>query len=229
MQQHHILPSLRGACLALFSCLVAVPGASAQTAADSIRPSVIYNEPLRAGTPTFVVLREGMAYRIEIIPEHPFDAISSPTVSVRSHQRPELPIRVFSDGETSSRGGQSFIIVPSASAEYRVDVYGTRETATIRIEQAGDELQRLFDFAARPGRSVLTFGFLTHGSGASLTMFGTAPQFRLVSRGRNSVALATNVAFGKADQPFRNARYLVAGVGLSVSRTVGPLSRWYRG
>jgi len=70
---------------------------------------------------------------------------------------------------------------------------------------------------------LVNLGMYEHASGATLPLFGTAPQVRIISSRRVNVSLALHAGVGKTQTPFReNQSFLVAGVGVGLSHAFGP-------
>lgn len=140
---------LRGASLTLVISVATAAVASAQAADTSSVAYAVFNETFRAVTPRYVVLAQSRAYRVEIIPEDPFDVIDVPALTISVRGQPREPVRVFADNWQTVRGGVSFIVIPGASAEYRLEVTGTRETVTVRIDTEPNQ-QALLDGRLHP-------------------------------------------------------------------------------
>ncbi len=82
---------------------------------DTLGPVEVFNDVF-PGTRGYVVLSEGVVYRIEVVP--------AATITIRSARRPRTPPLFLTplDEQTDPQQGRSFLIVPRESEEFRIDV-----------------------------------------------------------------------------------------------------------
>ena len=106
--------------LAVVLAAVATPPAHAQSPTPSDNASrQVFNDVFlgQPAPPAFVVLSEGLVYRVEVEP-------ATAQLSVRVARRSSLPplfLVPLSDA-SGAAGGAAYLLVPRASAEYRLDV-----------------------------------------------------------------------------------------------------------
>ena len=114
---HHV-QRLLVACAALITVARAA-AAQDRPPADTIGPRLLFNEvfPVNSAIPGYVVLSEGVVYRVELEP-------GSATLSIRVARRPTLPpaFLVPISREALPQGSSAYLMVPRASEEYRLDV-----------------------------------------------------------------------------------------------------------
>jgi hypothetical protein len=161
---------LRRLILALGAFSAAASAGRAQQRADTAAALVVFNEVLTPRELAFVVLSQGIAYRVEVIPR-------GATVAIRSVRPgpPPLTFRPLRDPAQVEEGA-SYLIVPSISEEYRVVVGGVNEPVRIRIIQDPRETRILAGQGRAPG-GVMTLGARgVAWFGGFSTVRGTAPQ-----------------------------------------------------
>jgi len=128
-------PATRGPPAALLAAAALLLSAAAAPAQDAPLPSDSAREILNdvfIGQPApgaFVVLSEGIVYRIEVEP-------AAASVSVRLARRPGMgPLFLVPlGGDAGAAGGAAYLMVPRLSGEYRLDVTTTGdEPVRVRI------------------------------------------------------------------------------------------------
>ena len=114
----HHLQRLLVVCAALIT-LAHSAAAQQRPPADTTGPRILFNEvfPVNSVMPGYVVLSEGVVYRIELEP-------GSATLSIRAARRPTLPpmFLVPISNEALPQGSSAYLMVPRSSEEYRLDV-----------------------------------------------------------------------------------------------------------
>ena len=103
-----------------------------------------------------VVLVAGTAYRLELRPEGPALPVGEITIRMRMHNSlPPLVQAPLSDPALMV-GGRGFLLLPSESGEYRIDV-STEDRIQVRIVRDAHESERQDGVASnRVSRSTLT-------------------------------------------------------------------------
>jgi len=118
MTMTHHVQCLLVACAALIT-LAHSAAAQQRPPADTTGPRILFNEvfPVNSAIPGYVVLSEGVVYRIELEP-------GSATLSIRAARRPTLPpvFLVPISNEALPQGSSAYLMVPRSSEEYRLDV-----------------------------------------------------------------------------------------------------------
>ena len=130
MTTTHHTQRLLVACATLMAVARAAT-AQQQSPADSVGPRLLFSEVFSANSaiPGYVVLSEGVVYRIELEP-------GAATLSIRVARRPALPpaLLIPISNEALPQGSSAYLMVPRSSAEYRLDVTALdNEPVRVRI------------------------------------------------------------------------------------------------
>lgn len=132
----------------------AMSAAQSRMQQDTATSQLVFSDVFlgRRAAPAFVVLVAGTAYRVEVEP-------AAGAVSIRPRNLTQLPALTLRSMENPSgpAGGASYLIVPSATAEYRIDVVTGDEPVRVRIVRDARE-QRLLAGQAEGRLGVITTG-----------------------------------------------------------------------
>ena len=139
----------------LFAAVQFPIGALAQqpAAASATTRTVVFSDMMAANAPAYIALERNVAYRVEVVPS------AAILIETRMAGPAPLALRPMAE-EAGTQGGDSYIVVPTVSGDYRVEVYNTTDPVHVRIESDPRETALL------AGRATSSVAMLTVGAQA---------------------------------------------------------------